>query len=308
MTNPPNAIIFVIIIIFCIYKYIQNRRIYIFIGNSFYNYYTLPKLPIKCIYNRIIYNCHFTDKRNIKHLASIYNGNRKFPKIPNTTYNIIMTTEKLSQVQFMKNVGEGKNKYYHAAVDYRSYNNKWHIEIPLYQNIHKFLYLSNTAFGNISSFMMRNNSIVYIQKVGYKNRQYIVKEKKVELIKKYKFCLGIENSVILWKKGTKYEATEINNDYITEKLIDCLIAGSIPIYFGPKNVNDFLPHPDSIINLSNFKSIENVTSYIRSINNNISLLIKHISWHNNYSKKWFKKYKKKTNVYCRICNHVKKYS
>lgn len=234
----------------------------------------------------------------------------------------------------MKNIGEGKNKYYHLAVDYRLFNNKWHISIPLFQNINNFIYLSMKNFGNIDSFMNRNNSIVYIQRVGYKNRHYIVKEmmkyypvhsygsdlrnkqwpkdisrtNKLELLKKYKFCLGIENSVILWKKGSKFEATEINNDYITEKLTDCLLAGSIPIYFGPKNINTFLPNQHAIINLSDFKSIKNLTSYIYSIKNNITLLSKHISWHYNYSKEWIKKYKYRSNIYCNICNYVKKYT
>lgn len=245
-----------------------------------------------------------------------------------------MTTEKLSQVYFMKNVGEGKDKYYHLAVDYRSFNNRWHISRPLFDNIHYFLNLSKSNFGNLDKFMMRSNSIVYIQRVSYDYRQYLVKEmmkyypidsygndlnnhvwpknistkNKKELLKKYKFCLAIENSVILWKKGTKFEATEVNNDYITEKLIDCLNTGCIPIYFGPRNVNEFLPHPDSIINLSSFSSIQNLTSYIKRINNNITLLKNYFSWHYNYSKEWFNKYKESRNLYCRICNYVKQYS
>lgn len=38
--------------------------------------------------------------------------------------------------------------------------------------------------------------------------------------------------------------------YITEKIIDALMCGSLPIYFGPKNVKKYLPElfTDAVVN------------------------------------------------------------
>lgn len=137
----------------------------------------------------------------------------------------------------------------------------------------------------------------------------ISKNNKLEVYRKYKFCLAIENSVITWKKSDKFEASSINNDYVTEKLIDCFKAGCIPIYFGPPNINLFIPHPDSIINLSSFNSFENLAKYIKNILNNNTMLEKHLMWHNNISRVWVNRFKiNYTFNYCKICNYVKLYS
>jgi len=46
-------------------------------------------------------------------------------------------------------------------------------------------------------------------------------ENKIETISNYKFCICAEN--------VEYDG------YVTEKIIDCFIAGTIPIYFGTSN-------------------------------------------------------------------------
>lgn len=324
-----------IIIIYIVkYQSITINDINIFIANSFRNYYNLPTTPIYCKKKKILYKCIFSYSKHIKYSASIYNGNRKFPIINNNSYNIIMTKEKLSQVKFMRDIGNGRNKYYQLAVDYRLFTNKWHISYPSFSdyNLYEFIHLSKKHFINTSLFLKRKN-VVYIQKVSYLNRQNIVKEimnnievdsfgrdlnnkewpknisrrNKVDILKKYKFCIAIENSVNIWKNGTKYEATTINNDYVTEKLIDCLLAGSIPIYFGPKNIYKFLPHPTSIINIRDFESIKHLTDYIKTIMNESKLLYNHLKWHNNISKDWFYRFNYTYSFnYCKICNYVKK--
>lgn len=315
-----------------IYYYEMNNNLYILIGNSFKKYYKLPTKTLKCKKRKVLYKCIFTNNSNIKYRGTIYNGNRKFPSKTNNSYNIIMTIEKLSQVKFMKAVGEGKNKYYQLAIDYRLFNNKWHISYPIYSdyNIYEFIKSANDNFGNISLFLNRKN-IVYIQRVPYYNRHIIVKEimnyftvdsygndlnnrkwpniisrkNKVDILKQYKFCIAIENSVITWNNGSKYEASLLNNDYVTEKLTDCLLAGSIPIYFGPKNINLFLPHPNSIINLSSFKTIRDLSIYIHTILNDSNLIQSYTLWHYNTSINWVKRFTKDYYFnYCKICNYI----
>jgi hypothetical protein len=61
---------------------------------------------------------------------------------------------------------------------------------------------------------------------------------KLDAIARYRFCLAFENS--------------IETDYVTEKVYDCLIAGTVPIYLGAPNVADFVPGDSSIINVRDY--------------------------------------------------------
>lgn len=57
--------------------------------------------------------------------------------------------------------------------------------------------------------------------------------KKKDLISQYSYVLAIENT------------QEYN--YATEKVYDPLVTHTLPFYFGASNINDLIPHPDSII-------------------------------------------------------------
>lgn len=94
----------------------------------------------------------------------------------------------------------------------------------------------------------KNISFIYSDKqwiLGHKLRHRfadIIKEKNIDVdlygsgspnkidykitgLKDYRFSIVIENSV--------------SDDYFTEKLIDCFLTGTIPIYFGTKNVTNY---------------------------------------------------------------------
>lgn len=50
---------------------------------------------------------------------------------------------------------------------------------------------------------------------------------KIDGLEKYRFSIAIENSV--------------SPSYITEKFLDCIIAGSIPLYHGAPDIEDYFP-------------------------------------------------------------------
>ena len=50
---------------------------------------------------------------------------------------------------------------------------------------------------------------------------------KYEVLGRYRFCLCIENLTM--------------DGYITEKIFDCLYAGTIPVYIGPKDIDQYVP-------------------------------------------------------------------
>jgi len=53
-------------------------------------------------------------------------------------------------------------------------------------------------------------------------------ESKIEVLKKYKFSICFENS-------------QGDRGLITEKIFDCFAAGSVPIYYGASNIQEYIP-------------------------------------------------------------------
>ena len=85
---------------------------------------------------------------------------------------------------------------------------------------------------------------------------------KVDTLKRYKFCVTVENSVA--------------RDYVSEKVYDALVAGCVPIYYGAPNVADYVPHPDAIIDVSAFDSPAAVAAELaRLASDDAALAAKH---------------------------------
>jgi len=76
---------------------------------------------------------------------------------------------------------------------------------------------------------------------------------KKRTISHYKFSICIEN--------TSYSG------YLTEKIIDSLVAGAIPIYLGDPNVEKIIPH-DIFINMRDYNSWNDLYFKIKSIGKN----------------------------------------
>jgi len=77
---------------------------------------------------------------------------------------------------------------------------------------------------------------------------------KIETLSKYKFNLCFENCYHeFWSWG-----------YITEKIICCFEARTIPIYLGCYNVNELLPN-DIFIDFRNFKNCKDLVEFLVSI-------------------------------------------
>lgn len=82
---------------------------------------------------------------------------------------------------------------------------------------------------------------------------------KVDFFRRYKFTLAIENSI--WP------------GYETEKLVDPIYAGSIPIYVGnPMARTTF--DTESYIDVTNFGSLREMLEFVREVDNNRDLYLK----------------------------------
>ena len=88
---------------------------------------------------------------------------------------------------------------------------------------------------------------------------------KLNLSSGYLFTVAIENS--------------ISHDYITEKLWHPLVAGSVPIYLGAPNIQDWLPcETDCIIDLRQFKTPQDAAQHIRNVAMNRTLYESYHQW------------------------------
>ncbi|XP_023029106.2 alpha-(1,3)-fucosyltransferase 10 isoform X1 [Leptinotarsa decemlineata] len=79
----------------------------------------------------------------------------------------------------------------------------------------------------------------------------------LEFISKYKFIIAFENAIC--------------DDYVTEKFWRPIIVGSIPIYLGAPNIEDWLPNEQSAILVKNFKNMKAVANFINILNKNDTL-------------------------------------
>ena len=83
-------------------------------------------------------------------------------------------------------------------------------------------------------------------------------EDKIYTISNYKFVLCAEN--------TRYDG------YVTEKIIDCFIAGTIPIYIGAPDIEKFIPK-NLFIDLRRYKSMKDLERELMNLTEEKALLM-----------------------------------
>ena len=73
---------------------------------------------------------------------------------------------------------------------------------------------------------------------------------KIEFLSNYKFSIAMENSD--------------GDGYLSEKIVDSFLAGTIPIYYGDYLLDEFI-NPKSFILIKGEKDIEKKIEYIKKI-------------------------------------------
>lgn len=96
-------------------------------------------------------------------------------------------------------------------------------------------------------------------------------ENKIEGLKDYKFSIVIENCQ--------------SDFYFTEKIIDCFQTGTIPIYWGCSNINNFFKLDDNFI-FNNLQELENILKKIKNKEIIYENYINHVLYNYNESKKY----------------------
>ena len=75
-------------------------------------------------------------------------------------------------------------------------------------------------------------------------------DNKIKTLSKYKFNICFENIA--------------QNYYVTEKIIDCFVAGTIPIYFGAPNIREIIPY-EAFIDMRAFKTLGDLDAYLNAM-------------------------------------------
>ncbi|KAL9415154.1 hypothetical protein AB3S75_043432 [Citrus x aurantiifolia] len=87
---------------------------------------------------------------------------------------------------------------------------------------------------------------------------------KVETLKRYKFSLAFENSN--------------EEDYVTEKFFQSLVAGSVPVVVGAPNIQDFAPSLKSILHIRGVEDVKSVAKTMKYLAENPEAYNQSLSW------------------------------
>lgn len=116
--------------------------------------------------------------------------------------------------------------------------------IEFFEN--KDLYLYGKGWNNEKRWNLKEKIFGFKKFSSYRGEI----DNKIQLISKFKFSLCFENCSA--------------PGYVTEKIIDCLKARSIPIYWGAPNILDYIAK-DCFIDFRKFQSYEELFNYLVNI-------------------------------------------
>lgn len=92
------------------------------------------------------------------------------------------------------------------------------------------------------------------------------RKSKMELYSKYKFVIAFENSIA--------------PDYVTEKFFDPLLAGSVPVYLGAPNIEEFAPGENCFVDVRMFENPRRLADFINNCYQNEELYLNFFHWKN----------------------------
>ena len=119
---------------------------------------------------------------------------------------------------------------------------------------------------------------------------------KLDLYRKYKFVIAFENV--------------IEDDYVTEKFFDPLLVGSVPVYLGAANIQEFQPGGNCFLDVRNFSSPKELADFIKKCCADDELYESFHHWRQDALLPGFvqKTEMQKINPFVRVCLKVDEYN
>ncbi|XP_068641502.1 glycoprotein 3-alpha-L-fucosyltransferase A-like [Aristolochia californica] len=195
-------------------------------------------------------------------------------------YNIVMTTSLSSDV----------------PVGYFSWA-EYDIMAPMIPKTEKSLaaaFISNCGARNfrLEALVMLEKMNITIDSYGGCHRNRDGRVNKVKTLKRYKFSLAFENSN--------------EEDYVTEKFFQSLVAGTIPVVVGAPNIQEFAPSPHSILHIRELSDVGPVAKKMKYLAGNPELFNNSLRWKYEGPSDSFKALVDMAAVHssCRLCIYV----
>ncbi|KAK9166379.1 hypothetical protein Scep_001570 [Stephania cephalantha] len=195
-------------------------------------------------------------------------------------YNVIMTTSLSSDVP----VG------YFSWVEYD-------IMAPLQPKTESALaaaFISNCGARNfrLQALELLEKSKIKIDSYGGCHRNRDGRVDKVDTLKRYKFSLAFENSN--------------EEDYVTEKFFQSLVAGAVPVVVGAPNILDFAPSPESFLHMKEANDVLSVAKAMLHLAEDPEAYNQTVRWKYDGPSDSFKALVDMAAVHssCRLCIHL----
>ncbi|CAD6245484.1 unnamed protein product [Miscanthus lutarioriparius] len=155
-------------------------------------------------------------------------------------------------------------------------------------------FISNCGARNfrLQALEMLENLDVKIDSYGSCHRNRDGKVDKVDTLKRYRFSLAFENSN--------------EEDYVTEKFFQSLVAGSIPVIVGAPNIQEFSPGEGAILHIKELDDVASVAKTMKNIASNPDAFNQSLRWKYDGPSDSFKALIDMAAVHssCRLCIHI----
>jgi hypothetical protein len=116
----------------------------------------------------------------------------------------------------------------------------------------------------------------------------------LDVMAQYKFTLVFENSIA--------------EDYVSDKFFDPLIAGSVPVYLGAPNIDEFAPGDKCYINVNDFKGPAELAEHLNWLDRDERAYNEHLMWKKQPLRRRFLEMTESLpgDVFCRLCDFLRK--
>lgn len=111
----------------------------------------------------------------------------------------------------------------------------------------------------------------------------------------------------------RYLAFENNiiKDYVSEKVFDGILAGTVPVYYGATTVEKLLPSPASVVKVSDFKSPKELAVFLNEVGKDKGRYEQYLRWKTESSQSQVDAFQRvidmtgyKYTSLCRICHRL----
>lgn len=124
-------------------------------------------------------------------------------------------------------------------------------------------FLQNEAPGSL--YFERIKAINFFEGIGEEGFEFYGRKWNPSLYKNYHGPIDDKlNTIKNYRFTLCYENSCDQNGYITEKIFDCFAAGSVPIYWGAPNVQDYIPK-ECFIDKRDFATLNDLYIYLKNM-------------------------------------------